>query len=106
MNLRGLAGDRYVVSMDESWKAETAKNRMEFKANGEEWWYQEVRGKLGVIYPASESMIAVSLVPRVGWRLAAVLGPDVAVTQSSDEAVCLKTDVRNLAIALKYIKAR
>ena len=59
MDLMAMFGLRYVVTVDESWMAETRANRREFLAKGEQRWYFRIQGKYGEVYPYAEDTVAV-----------------------------------------------
>jgi len=106
MDLKEMFGHRYVVTLDESWGAESPENRAEFEAQGAIWWYYEIKGKYGMVYPHGESIIAARVTPRIGKKLKTVLESDFVVIEDSIEALGFKTDVRNLKTILKFIKPK
>lgn len=59
-----MFGGKYVITLDESWDAETPANRAEFLAKNEVWWYYEIKGRCGTAYPFSETEVAVVLPAR------------------------------------------
>lgn len=106
MNLKQLVGERYRVTMDESWSAETPENRTEFRKSGEEWRYQEIKGKYGLIYPYNEDFLSVSLTLKMSRRCMTDISPDAEIYQRADDAITLKVHVRHLNRLLRYVKPR
>src|SRR5258708_2335764 len=73
MDLQKLHGDRQVISLDESWMAETRENRREFLSMGDQWKYFEILGRYGKVYPYSEEIAAVFVTALKAKRLIAFL---------------------------------
>jgi hypothetical protein len=103
MDLNLMFGDRYEVSLDESWDAETPENRVEFLAKGEKWWYYEIKGKCGTVYPYSETQIAVVLPTRTARRLVKLMGSELTLLQHADDAMCYKADAKHAAAFVRFI---
>ena len=106
MNLKQLVGDRCRVTMDESWSAETPENRTEFRNNGEEWRYQEIKGKYGLIYPYDQDFLSVSLTPKIAKRCMGDFGSDTTVLQMANDAITLKAPLKFLNRLLRYVKPK
>ena len=64
MDLKRMFGDKYLVTLDESWDAETPENRAEFLRQGRTVRYCEIKGRCGTVYPYSGPTSAVSFPPR------------------------------------------
>ena len=69
MDLNKLFGKRYVVTLDPSWDAESPENRAESRPEDVPWHYHEIKGRCGMVYPYSETQIAVVLPTRAARRL-------------------------------------
>jgi len=106
MNLKTMFGGRYVVTMDESWEAETPENRAEFLAKQEQWWYWEIRGKCGWVYPYGETQIAVLLPTRAARRLDKLMGSDLTLLQHADDDKCYRADVKHVSALVRFIKPK
>ena len=106
MDLKRMFGDKYIITLDESWDAETPENRAEFKAKGEEWWYYEIKGKCGTVYPYSETQIAVVLPTRTARRLVKLMGSELTLLQHADDAMCYKADAKHTAAIVRFIKPK
>jgi hypothetical protein len=101
-----MFGDRYLVTMEESWGAERAETRTEFQAMSDGWRYQEIKGKCGMVYPYSETKIAVVLPTRAARRLLRIMGPELTLLQHADDAMCYKADVKHAAALVRFIKPK
>jgi len=77
MDLLTMFGDRYLVTMEESWGAERPETRAELQAMSDGWRYQEIKGRCGMVYPYSETQIAVVLPTRAARRLLRLMGPEL-----------------------------
>ena len=106
MDLKQMFGYRYLITLDESWEAETPENRAEFRAQGEEWWYWQIEGRRGTIYPFNASTIAVDVTPRRARRLEALLGAALTLHTRCDEVVAYKADVQHIKVILRFIKPK
>src|ERR1019366_5225627 len=106
MDLREMFGDRYLVTMEESWGAELPETRAEFQAMSDGWRYQEIKGKCGMVYPYSEAQIAVVLPTRAARRLFKLMGPDLTLLQHADDAMCYKADVKHVTALVRFIKPK
>ena len=106
MNLREMFGDRYLVTMEESWDAEMPENRAEFQAMSDDWRYQEIKGKCGMAYPYSETQIAVVLPNRTARRLLKLMGPELTLLQHADDEMCYKADAKHAGALIRFIKPK
>jgi hypothetical protein len=106
MDLKKIYGHKYEIAMDPSWDAETPENRAEFLAKGEQWWYYELRGQRGMVYPFNASTLAVYVTPRTARRLERLLGPALTVHVRCDEAVVYKADIQHAAAIVRFIKPK
>jgi len=106
MDLKKLFGHKYEISLDPSWDAETPENRVEFLTQGEQWWYYEIRGKCGTIYPFSATTIAVTLPTRAARRLMKLMGSELTRTQHADDAMTFKTDAKHTAALVRFVRPK
>ena len=53
--------------------------------DGDPWWYYEIRGKRGWVYPYSETQIAVVLPTRAARRLMKLMGSELVLLQHADD---------------------
>ena len=106
LDLKAMFGNQYVVTMDASWDAETPENRSEFRARGKQWWYYEIKGHRGTIYPFNASTIVVDVTRRRASQLEALLGLALVPHTRCDEAVAYKADVQHIEAILQFIKPR
>jgi hypothetical protein len=106
MDLRKMFGDRYLVTMEESWGAELPENRDELQAMADGWRYQEIKGKCGTVYPYSETQIAVVLPTRAARRLLRLMGPELTLLQHADDERCYRADVKHATALVRFIKPK
>jgi hypothetical protein len=106
MDLKKIFGDKYMVTLDESWESETPENRTEFLAKGKEVWYYEIKGRRGTIYPYSDTHIAVVLPTRSARRLVNLMGSELILLQHADDAMCFKADVQHTNALIRFIKPK
>ena len=106
MDLNKMFGHKYLVTLDESWDAETPDNRAEFLANGEKLWYYEIRGKRGWVYPHNETKLAVVLPTRAARRLMKLMGAELVLLQHADAEMCFKADAKHTATLVRFIKPK
>jgi hypothetical protein len=106
MDLKQLFGHKYLVTMEESWTAETPENRAEFEDNGDRWRYYELKGKSGMVYPYSETQIAVVLPTRAARRLMKLMGSELVLLQHADDLMCFKADAKHAAAIVRFIKPK
>jgi len=106
MDLKQLFGDKYLVTLDESWEAETPQNRAEFQANDEEKFYYEIKGKCGTVYPYSKTQVAVVLLTRAAGRLVKLMGSELVLLQHADDAICYKADAKHAAAIVRFIRPK
>jgi len=104
MDLKKIFGVRYIITMDESWEAETPDNRAEYLAKGDEVYYYEIKGRCGMVYLYSKTMIAVTLSTRAAHRLMKLMGPELVLLQHADDAMCFKADVQHAEALVRFIK--
>ena len=106
MNLKAMFGRRYVVTMDTSLDAETPENRAEFRAKGEDIYYQEIKGRCGTVYNYSKTQVAIVLPTRAARRLAMLLGSALTLLQHADDAMCYKADASHVTSIVRFIKPK
>ena len=106
MNLKQMFGDEYVVTMDESWDSETTENRSEFRSKDDEWWYFEIKGKRGMVYPYSETDIAVVLPTRAARCLAKAMGSELVLIQRANDAASYRADIKHAPAIVRFIRPR
>jgi len=106
MDLREMFGDRYLVTMEESWGAERPEIRAELQAMSDGWRYQEIKGMCGTVYPYSETQIAVVLPTRAARRLLKLMGPELTLLQHADDERCYRADAKHAATLVRFIKPK
>jgi hypothetical protein len=104
MDLKKSFGNRYVVAMDASWEAETPEHRAEFLAKGDEVYYYEIKGRCGMVYLYSKTMIAVVLPTRAARRLVKLMGHELVLLQYADDSMCYKADAKHAEAIVRFIK--
>lgn len=106
MDLREMFGDRYLVTMEESWASERQENRTEFEAAGESWRYAEIKGRCGTVYPYSATQVAAVLPTRAARRLLRLMGPELTLLQHADDEMCYRADVKHATTLVRFIKPK
>ncbi len=106
MDLVKMFGDKYHVTQDESWEAETPANRVEFLAKGDEVWYYEIKGKRGTVYPYSQTQVAVVLPTRAARRLVQLMGAELVLLQHADDSLCYKAGAKHAAAIVRFIRPK
>lgn len=106
MDLHKMFGDRYVVTMEESWGAERPETCAELQAMSDSWRYQEIKGKCGLVYPYSETQIAVVLPTRAARRLLRLMGTELTLLQHADDVRCFRADVKHTTTLVRFIKPK
>jgi len=106
VDLNQMFGDKYLVTIEESWGAETSENRAEFQAQGSQWWYWEIKGRRGTVYPYSETQVAVVLPVRAASRLVKLMGPALTLLQHADDEMCYEADAKHAEALVRFIKPK
>ncbi len=106
MDLKAMFGDKYAVSLEESWKAETPANRREFLKNNQQWRYFEIKGKYGVVYLYSKDTLAVFVRVPQARRLHAFLAANGEFYTRCDEGITYITTLKRVRTILRLIKAK
>lgn len=103
MNLKEKFGSRYRVTLDESFKIADTESRKE------EWRYQEIKGKYGVIFPYGWDKPAVTFTSNVVANRFSQKANDWQILQNGeDERTYLipKSDLGEIFDAIKPRKKR
>jgi len=106
MDLRTMFGDRYVVTMEGGLEVETAGSRPDSEGDDVSWRYTEIKGKRGMVYPYSETQVAVVLPTRAAHRLMKLMGSELTLLQHADDAMCFKADAKYAAVFVRFIRPK
>lgn len=101
LNLMETFGKKYKITMDESWAVERQRKEEE------KIWYYEIVGRLGTVYPHSETHCAFELTPRTWKKMQAVTLPyTIKKHRECDEGPTLLIENDDVSMALRWIRPR
>ena len=100
IDLKEVYGKCYKVTMDESWEVERQRKEEDRP------WYYEIVGRLGMVYPHSDTEISIELTPRT-WKKWEKSNPvPYTLKRICDEGPTLIIGNIHLNDALKWINPR